>query len=168
MNTPAGSTGGVESGFDHAELVTYSNTVNGGLAVNTLAGDDVVALDDNSTTTVINGGDGDDSFFVGQMYGTRVVPAGLRAVLLPTTRGRLTNGVSYNTTINAGAGNDTFSILRNVAALQLNGDDGDDTFVIRTFLLASDSSSDAVRGEHRCRLGPDLLRDERSGRGRRR
>ncbi len=97
---------------------------------------------------MVNGGAGNDSFFVGQMYGDTVdFDDEFGAVLTDTTRGELTNGVSYSTTINGGTGNDLFSILRNRAALQLNGEAGDDTFVIRTFLLENDPTnpdSDAV------------------------
>ena len=139
LNGPLTGTTGIQKSFAGAELITYDNKINAGLAVNGLAGNDVFALDDNSTSTVINGGAGDDSFFVGQMYGDTVLFDGeFGAVLTDTTRGQLTNGVSYATTINGGTGNDLFSILRNRAALQLNGEAGDDTFVIRTFLLESD------------------------------
>ena len=148
LNVPLTGTTGIQKSFAGAELITYDNKINAGLAVNGLAGNDVFALDDNSTSTVINGGAGDDSFFVGQMYGDTVLFDGeFGAVLTNTTRGQLTNGVSYATTINGGTGNDLFSILRNRAALQLNGEAGDDTFVIRTFLLESNPSgpdSDAV------------------------
>ena len=148
LNSPLTGTAGIQQSFGHAELITYDNTINAGLAVNGLAGDDVFALDDNSTSTVINGGAGNDSFFVGQMYGDTVdFDDEFGAVLTDTTRGQLTNGVSYSTTINGGTGNDLFSILRNRAALQLNGEAGDDTFVIRTFLLENDPTnpdSDAV------------------------
>ena len=148
LNRPLTGTTGIQRSFAGAELITYDNTINAGLAVNGLAGNDVFALDDNSTSTVINGGAGDDSFFVGQMYGDTVTFDGeFGAVLTNTTRGQLTNGVSHATTINGGTGNDLFSILRNRAALQLNGEAGDDTFVIRTFLLESNPSgpdSDAV------------------------
>ena len=131
--------------------------MNAGLAVNGLAGNDVFALDDNSTSTVINGGAGDDSFFVGQMYGDTVhFDAEFGAALTDTTRGQLTNGVSHSTTINGGTGNDLFSILRNRAALQLNGEAGDDTFVIRTFLLETDPTSDAV-SEVSTGSGADLV-----------
>ena len=148
LNGPLTGTTGIQKSFSGAELITYDNKINAGLAVNGLAGNDVFALDDNSTSTVINGGAGDDSFYVGQMYGDTVTfDREFGAVLTNTTRGQLTNGVSHATTINGGTGNDLFSILRNRAALQLNGEGGDDTFVIRTFLLESNPGgpdSDAV------------------------
>ncbi len=156
LNGPV-TASGIQKSFVGAELITYDNLVNAGLAVNGLAGNDVFALDDNSTTTVINGGTGDDSFFVGQMYGDTVhFDAEFGAALTDTTRGQLTNGVSHSTTINGGAGNDLFSILRNRAALQLNGEAGDDTFVIRTFLLETDPTSDAV-SEVSTGSGADLV-----------
>ena len=150
LNTPNPLAAGQQQSFLYAEMVTYGDDMNAGLVVNGLEGDDVFAVDDNSTITTLNGGAGDDKFNVGQLYGegdghisfnTEFTPT-----LTDTTRGMLSNGVSYATTINGGSGGDTFQILRNVAVLQLNGESGDDMFIVRTFLKEGDTTSDANTG----------------------
>ena len=45
-------------------------------------------------------------------------------------------------TVNGGAGNDQFTVYSNKAALQLNGNDGNDTFELRAFALAAVNSTD--------------------------
>ena len=76
----------------------------------------------------------------------------------------LSNGVSQSTTINGGTGDDIFAVFRNVATLQLNGDAGDDTFIIRTFLLESETDPAQLRRRPR----PRAVRPQRAGRHRRR
>ena len=58
-----------------------------------------------------------------------------------TTRGHLSRGVSFATTANGGIGDDTFSVYSNKAVLNLNGDDGDDSFILRAFALADQSGA---------------------------
>ena len=123
-----------------------------GLLINSLGGDDHFALDDNTAQTTINGGEGNDLFQVGQLWGAFTPADPTEApVVRMTTRGELTNGVSFETTINGGNGNDLFSVFSNVAPLHLNGDAGDDTFVIRTFLLDDGTSNVSGGG------GADLI-----------
>ena len=65
--------------------------------------------------------------------------------MIDTTQGQLSNGVSFVTTLNGGDDNDLFLVFHNRAVLNLNGEDGDDTFVIRTF-LEEDSETQVVAG----------------------
>ena len=46
----------------------------------------------------------------------------------------LSNGVSFHTTILGGTENDVFSIYRNVGTLTLQGEGGDDQFIVRGFV----------------------------------
>ena len=142
----------VAGSFTHAEKVTYTDGINGGLLVNGLAGDDTFAFDDNASLMTVNGGSGNDSFRVGQLYTsyTSGVEFGLptsqtdpayAASFFAATRGWLSNGVSYATTMNGGSGDDTFEVLRNKAVIQLNGDAGDDTFIVRSFIAESETSA---------------------------
>ena len=99
------------------------------------AANDHFALDDNSSVMTVNGGAGEDTFQVGQMFGdTNDFDDDWPVALTATTRGQLSNGVSYATTLNGGDGPDHFYVFHNIGVLQLNGDAGDDEFVVRTFL----------------------------------
>ncbi len=129
LNTPTGA------GFANVELITYNAAITAGLVVNAGEGDDRFAIDDNSTVTTINGDAGDDRFQVGQIFGTPLSLDPLYPVALTTiTRGEISNGTSFAATINGGIGNDRFAIFHNLAVLNVNGDDGDDEFVVRTFI----------------------------------
>ncbi|MDA8435365.1 MAG: hypothetical protein M0Z98_05210, partial [Actinomycetales bacterium] len=129
--------------FTAAEKVSYTSAITGNFIVNGGEGNDHIALDDNSAVTTINGGNGSDRFSVGQLYTSYVkdstfgIPA---AQFFHSTRGDLSNGVSFATTINGGSGDDSFDIFHNLAVLSLNGDAGDDTFIIRSFASESETS----------------------------
>ena len=123
-----------------AERVNYDFTMNRGLQVSGRAGDDEFSLDDNAVATTIDGGVGDDQFQVGQMFGSlREFPK------IPfkddvfdtveTTRGFLSNGISQDTTILGGRGEDRFVVFHNQALLNLDGGSGNDSFTVRAFAL---------------------------------
>ncbi len=127
-----------------AEKVTYTSAITGSFIVNAGAGDDHVVLDDNSAKTVVNGEAGNDTFSIGQLYNDYQgadpdfgIPA---SQLFSSSRGKLTNGVSYETTLNGGTGDDVFDVFHNLAVLNLNGNFGDDTFIIRSFASESETS----------------------------
>ncbi|MHC5112285.1 MAG: beta strand repeat-containing protein, partial [Planctomycetota bacterium] len=56
--------------FDQVERVNYDQNINDRLVVNGLRGDDRFVADDNSATTTLDGGDGEDSFQIGQIFAT--------------------------------------------------------------------------------------------------
>ena len=121
--------------FTTAERIVYDLTIDAGVTVNGLGGNDHFALDDNSSVMTINGGSGEDTFQVGQIFGdTNDFDDDWPVALTAITRGQLSNGVSYATTLNGGDGPDHFYVFHNIGVLQLNGDAGDDEFVVRTFL----------------------------------
>src|SRR5207237_227308 len=80
------------------------------LTIDGLAGDDRFAFDDNSSPTTVNGGDGSDTFQVGQLYGQPVLLV-WPVDFTTTTRGDLSNGVSFATTLDGTAGDDHFIVL---------------------------------------------------------
>src|SRR5262249_52894429 len=55
---------------------------------------------------------------------------------IETTKGFLSNGISFAVTINGDEGEDLFIVFHNLAVANLNGGDGDDTFIIQAFALA--------------------------------
>ncbi|MBW2349292.1 MAG: hypothetical protein JRF59_15880, partial [Deltaproteobacteria bacterium] len=127
------------------ERVWYDGNMNGGLFVNSGQGADTLALDDNSTVTTLDTGEGDDTVQIGQIF--RSIPPGMTEPedVIQTTLGYLTNGVSFETMVCAGEGNDTLQVYRNQAPLALYGEAGDDAFLVRTFALAG-TSIDAGAG----------------------
>ncbi len=122
------------------------------LIVETQGGDDFVTIDDNWTETIVRGGLGNDNFQVGQIFkAQRDANSGVATqdifATTSTTRGFLSNGVSYVTTIEGGDDNDTFTVFRNLAVLDLKGEDGDDLFVIRSFATENSVTSNIDAGE---------------------
>ena len=56
--------------------------------------------------------------------------------LIATTRGYLSPGISAPLVALGGTGNDQFTVYSNQAELRLEGEDGNDLFVVRAFALA--------------------------------
>ena len=55
---------------------------------------------------------------------------------IETTKGWLSNGVSFPITINGDAGEDLFIVFHNLAVASLRGGADDDTFIVQAFALA--------------------------------
>lgn len=141
--------------YDYQESDANVNIGIETLIVNALGGDDYLALDDNSAVTELYGG-GNDWFQIGQLFETpRDANAGVEPrdqykendLIEVTTDGQnsqwLTNGISFETTINGGSDDDIFSVYHNIAELNLSGEDGDDRFVVRSFVLKDTSNTDS-------------------------
>lgn len=71
-------------------------------------------------------------FSIGQIYRSPQSP-NAATDLVQTTKGYLSKGNSHPITINGGLGNDEFTVLRNTQVLDLNGDAGDDTLIIKSY-----------------------------------
>ncbi|KMO27185.1 beta strand repeat-containing protein, partial [Methylobacterium aquaticum] len=123
------------------ERITVDGSLNGRILVEGGLGDDHFAIDDTVPLT-IDGGVGDDTFQVGQVFATpRDVADGVLAEdafdTVPLSfDGWLSKGNSVPTVIKGGTGNDTVQVYSNSADLYLDGEDGDDTVVVRSFALA--------------------------------
>jgi Ca2+-binding RTX toxin-like protein len=128
------------------ERINYNKALEG-LLLETGDGNDDVTLDDNWTLTTIRGGAGADHFQIGQIFKTlrdaahANIAANDEFDTTHTTRGFLSNGVSFETTIEGGDDNDTFVVFRNKAVLNLFGQDGDDMFTVRAFALEGSQTS---------------------------
>ena len=132
---PAG--GGFGSAF---ERINYDTTV-GVLQVNGLGGNNSFYVDGNSAITEIDGGNGNNRFQFGQLFGTdRTGGISVAAMdTMPTSltdQGYVTRGIRYATTVLSGAGSDTFDVYASAAALSLSGGDGKDTFRLIPFVAS--------------------------------
>ncbi len=112
------------------------------LAVQALDGDDRFLVDATTVPATLLGGDGADSFTLGQIYGSErtasVVDTPTDAFpTTGTTRGWVSQGPIQPLTAEGGDGDDTFLVLANVAEVALAGDAGDDLFTVRAFALAA-------------------------------
>ena len=132
--------------LSNVERVNYNKSIEQ-LTVDGNDGDDQFTLDDNWAATALNGGDGQDHFQVGQIFkslrdaAAGVAPADVFDTTL-TTRGYISNGISYETSIYGDVGNDDFVVFHNAAALHLFGGADDDSFTIRAFALEGSHATD--------------------------
>ena len=145
------------TGFDKYantfERINYDASINGRVIVGGNTGEDKFFLDDNAAVMTLDGGEDNDSFQVGQVFATdrgydihdqletgdSSIPAlEDRFKTTKTTLGYLSYGVTLPAVIYGGEGNDLFTVYSNHADLRLEGEDGNDTFIIRAFALADD------------------------------
>ncbi|PYR14346.1 MAG: hypothetical protein DMF94_34420, partial [Acidobacteria bacterium] len=146
------------------ERINYDENANSRLIVRGFAGNDYFAVDDNAAITTLDGGAGDDTFQIGQIYGSpRIsmpdgghaasVAAGDEFFTVATTAGFLSRGATFALTAYGGTGNDKFTVYSNKAELRLEGNDGNDDFIIRAFALVSgtgvstEDTTQAIGGE---------------------
>ena len=135
----------------HPELerINYDENINGRLVVNGLSGDDQFYSDDNSSITTLDSGAGNDFFQIGQLFGTDrnapAVAAGDEISTIFTTKGYLSRGISFPMVVYGGTGDDTFRVYSNQAELRLEGNAGDDSFIIRAFALADPLTGKALK-----------------------
>jgi len=152
--------------WPEVERINYDQTINGRLRVNAGQGDDQFYVDDNSAITTLDGGQGEDLFQIGQVFGTnpngwdygegtvdpRVVADDVDGIdltsdsddieLLHITRGWLSNGITFPMVIFGGENGDMFSVYSNKAVLRMEGESGNDTFIIRAFIAEDDVIAD--------------------------
>ncbi|MCU0918723.1 MAG: hypothetical protein MUF16_00045, partial [Burkholderiaceae bacterium] len=124
------------------QRINYDINLNGRVTVYGQGGNDHFAVDDNAAITTLDGGKGSDNFQIGQLFGEqrnetlgRLVQ-GDEFATIGTTRGYLSRGTSMPLVATGGEGNDQFNVYSNQAELRLEGDAGNDEFVVRAFALA--------------------------------
>ena len=160
---------------DPVERVNYNAALES-IIVNGGNGDDQFYVDDTRASITINGDEGNDFFQIGQLYKSRRTPAlaGIAPedvfATIDTTQGWLSNGISDPMTINGGIGDDNFIVFHNLAVLNLNGDDGNDSFLVQAFALAGSTEDPpcADRPERRRGRRQHPVRRQRTGEHRRR
>ena len=135
--------------FAEVQRINYDTGLNGRLLVEGQGGNDAFYSDDTTVIVTLDGGAGDDSFQIGQVFGERrdqaegmLLAQDVFTGLVPTTRGWLSPGISAPMVAQGGSGNDSFSVFANQAELRLEGDDDNDLFSVRAFALAAVSSKD--------------------------
>ncbi|WP_322892016.1 hypothetical protein [Yoonia sp. 76] len=146
------------------ERIDYDRSLNGRLSLIGLDGDDVFISDDNGTIMTMDGGRGNDRFQFGQIFGSQPIAGGMYEndegqmvsngiaagddiATIKTTRGYLSNGLSYAVTAFGGEGEDSFTVYANRGELRLEGEDGNDQFIVRAFLLDAEVPGGAVQGD---------------------
>ncbi|MFU8776147.1 MAG: LEPR-XLL domain-containing protein, partial [Roseovarius sp.] len=123
------------------ERINYDAGINGRLSVNGMGGDDAFFADDTSVITTLDGGEGDDLFRIGQVFGSErdtlaALGAGDVFATTQTTSGWLSRGNSAPMLVLGGAGDDDFAVYSNKATLHLDGGAGNDAFTFRAFALS--------------------------------
>ena len=133
------------------QRINYDTAINGRLTVQGRGGNDYFATDDTSITITLDGGKGDDTFRIGQLFGNKrndlpdegnLLAQDVFPDMVPTTRGWLSPGIGAPMVMHGGTGDDQFTVYSNQAELRLEGDDDDDIFVVRAFALAAVSTKD--------------------------
>ncbi|MBK5565794.1 hypothetical protein [Ensifer sp. SSB1] len=138
--------------------INYDTALNGRVTVEGLGGNDNFYSDDTTAIVSLQGGAGDDSFQIGQIFGnkrtddpengaTPFFGGGLLAQdvfpdMVATTRGWLSPGISAPLVAQGGTGNDEFRVYSNQAELRLEGDDNNDLFIVRAFAIAAVANQD--------------------------
>ena len=158
VNPDGSLANGGTTGTFGVERVNYDSAINGGVHVYGIGGNDYFAVDDNAAPTYLDGGSGDNSFQIGQIYGLRRNAGPVASPAPPpptfngsgdlaaenvfdvatvaTTRGWLSRGISSPLVAQGGTGNNTFTVYSNHAVLHLEGDGGNNLFIVRGFALA--------------------------------
>ncbi|WP_290737932.1 calcium-binding protein [Fibrobacter sp. UBA3718] len=127
------------------ERVNFTNGID---VVNLYAngGDDKVVVDGTAAVTNIDGGAGNDTFQVGQLYnsdrkaGTQSIASEDGFKTIQNSDGKyLSEGVSEGSklSIDGGIGDDTFTALRNVGSLNMAGSRGNDAFSVYNYKTMS-------------------------------
>ena len=135
--------------FDEVQRINYDTALNGRLTIEGRGGDDAFYSDDVTVIATYDGGRGDDTFQIGQIFGANrnIADGNLLAQdefpeLVATTRGWLSRGSSAPVLAQGGTGNDTFRVYSNQSELRLEGDDDNDLFIVRAFAIAATTDYD--------------------------
>ena len=128
--------GFIQASGNSSEMVSFQGAER--LEIYALGGNDSILSNDTAVPTVIDMGSGDDSLVVGTV--PLIPDPGNRTLEYPNgvpvaDTAHMTNGNTAPLYVLGGTQNDYFEVDHNVGQLYLAGDEGDDTFLINTFLV---------------------------------
>ncbi|WP_407698387.1 beta strand repeat-containing protein, partial [Sphingorhabdus rigui] len=145
------------------ERINYDASINGGVRINAYAGTDNFVLDGTSAVLTLDGGAGADGFQIGQVYGkspnlaedfdpvtglySSGVAEGDEIAGTNITQGFLSYGISQALVIYGGTGDDRFSVYSNKAFLRLEGEEGNDYFLVRAFVATDNIALNGGDGD---------------------
>ena len=134
--TGAYAVGFVQASVTSTEMISFQGVER--FELYTLGGNDSVLSNDTAVTSLINLGAGDDSIIIGTV--PLIPDPGNRTLEYPNgvpvaDTAHMTNGNTAPLYVLGGTQNDYFEVDHNVGMLYLAGDEGDDTFLINTFLV---------------------------------
>ena len=134
--TGAYAVGFVQASVSSTEMISFQGVER--FELYTLGGNDSVLSNDTAVTSLINLGAGDDSIVIGTV--PLIPDPGNRTLEYPNgvpvaDTAHMTNGNTAPLYVLGGTQNDYFEVDHNVGMLYLAGDEGDDTFLINTFLV---------------------------------
>ncbi|MFT5524123.1 MAG: hypothetical protein ACI9HK_002074, partial [Pirellulaceae bacterium] len=119
---------------DNFQVVNYATVEQ--ISVFGGAGADKIISDDTSTKIDIFGNEGNDEFYIGSVLETEQV---LVEGQIITIVKQITNGARFNgTTYYGGDDDDYFEVNHNIADINLYGDNGDDTFLVKALLTVDE------------------------------
>ena len=131
-----------EVGNENIERVNFTKGIDV-VNLNANGGDDKITIDGTAKVTNVDGGAGNDSFQIGQLYNSKR-DAGTQGIALDdgfntiqTDKEKfLSDGVTAGTSLNieGGVGNDSFTSLHNAGLLSMAGGRGNDTFSIYNYV----------------------------------
>ena len=149
---------------NEVERINYDESINGRITVNGYEGNDVFVVDDTSTIFTLDGGQGQDTFQLGQVYGSNPsdptdfneetgrysssnVRAGDEINTTRITRGYVSFGNSAPIVMYGGEDADSFFIYSNKAVMRMEGEDGNDNFLVWAFVAEQNLMLDAGAGD---------------------
>ena len=149
---------------NEVERINYDESINGRITVNGYEGNDVFVVDDTSAIFTLDGGQGQDTFQLGQVYGSNPsdptdfneetgrysssnVRAGDEINTTRITRGYVSFGNSAPIVMYGGEDADSFFIYSNKAVMRMEGEDGNDNFLVWAFVAEQNLMLDAGAGD---------------------
>ena len=125
-------------GIDDYQRVIYNTEIEN-LVLHGAEGNDMFVSDYTLSAMSIYGDEGNDDFIIGRVLKTIQTEIDGRTITVVDGADGISDGVSYNTRIFGGTGNDYFEVNHNTGILDLFGESGNDWFFLKTLLQKNGS-----------------------------